>query len=42
MKAERGPSQIFVLVVHTYQDRGAFDRSIDILPLLLLLHAPGL
>lgn len=40
---ERGSSQIFVLVMHTYQDRGAIDRSIDILPLLLHHHhAPGL
>lgn len=39
---ERGSSQIFVLVMHTYQDRGAIDRSIDILPLPLLRHAPGL
>lgn len=50
MKAEReggeggrgGSTQIFVLVMHTYQDRGAIDRSIDILPLPLLRHAPGL
>lgn len=37
---ERGSSQISVLVMHTYQDRG-IDRSIDLL-LLLLLYAPCL